>query len=230
MEPRCFCSSSSALTTRRAAPGWRRLALAAALAAGCLGFLGACAEPAIEELSGPIGAGEGGPAVNLSVTLSHPLTDPGGGTIGELSYDGSAFLHYHPDPASDGLHVLANIPPEQLLADLADDGELNRLSADNIVIVLTRIVGRPDTPCRFQAALLARDRGYEILAAGDRRNDQGLGLHQVNLVRAHDSVAQRFYCAQLRDPFGIQINVFTADEAHQVWQILHHVLNTLAKR
>jgi hypothetical protein len=121
----------------------------------------------------------------------------------------------------------ANVAPEILLADFADDGMIDDISGDEVVMIMTRIIGRPDTPCRFQAALLARDHGYEIDKSGDRKNDNGLELHQVNLKNDKIPEHQRFYCFQLKKPFGIQINVFTVDEEHQDWRQVFHLLNSV---
>ena len=46
--------------------------------------------------------------------------------------------------------------------------EVDLQDGDDIVVFYTRIVGRPDTPCRFQAAIQARDEDFKILESGDR--------------------------------------------------------------
>jgi hypothetical protein len=188
-----------------------------------------CSEPAEDQLHGSIGSGSGGPDIDGTQLMSHDWTDPDGAKIGTFQYDASAFLHYHPDPTDDALHVVANVAPEVLLADLADDGIINDVSDGEVLMIMTRTVGRPDTPCRFQAALLARDDGYEVKKSGDRKNAISLELHQVNLRNDKLHESQRFFCFQLKKPFGIAINVITADEAHQNWRQVFLVLNSVDK-
>jgi hypothetical protein len=200
-----------------------------AAAALCALVTMGCSEAGEGGLHGKLGTGSGGPDIDRNQLVSHDWTDPEGKAIGSFNYDASQFLHYHPDPKDDSLHVVANVPVEVLLADIADDGLINDIAADEVLMVMTRIIGRPDTPCRFQAALLARDEGYEIQDSGDRKNAKNLELHQVNLKNEKIGVHQRFYCWQLKDPFGVQINVFTADDEHQDWRQVFHVLNSVDK-
>ena len=190
-------------------------------------LLAACAQPAEEQLHGKLRNGSGGPDIDETQLMSHIWADSDGKEIGSFEYDASVFLHYHPDPDNDALHVVANITPDVLIADLADDGIINNISVDEVLMIMTRIVGRPDTPCRFQAALQARDQRYKILASGDRKNNRGLELHQVNLRNKKLPASQRFYCFELKKPFGIQINVFTADEEHQDWREVLALLNSV---
>ena len=201
--------------------------MVAALLSALTGF--GCSEPAEDQLHGKIGTGSGGPEIDETQLLPHDWAGPDGDEIGIFEYDASQFLHYHPDPEDDALHVVANITPDVLIADLADDGIINDISGDEVLMIMTRTVGRPDTPCRFQAALLARDEGYDVKASGDRKNSNGLELHQVNLRNEKLPASQRFYCFELKKPFGIQINVFTADEKHQDWRVVFALLNSVDK-
>jgi hypothetical protein len=201
--------------------------LATILLAGALALLPGCAEEE-PELKGELGPGSGGPDVDANFVAGHDWTDPDGDSIGMFEWDASQFLHFHPDPEDESLHVVANVAPEVLLADLAD-GSLDELQDDEVVMLMSRIVGRADTPCRFQAALLARDEDYEITASGDRRNDQKLELHQVNLHNNAIPAHQRFYCFQLRDPFGIDINVITRGRESQDWEQVFYLLNSVDK-
>jgi len=200
---------------------WFRLATAGIVS------LAACAQPEEEQLHGKIGKGSGGPEIDETRLVPHSWTGPKGNKIGTFSYDESVFLHYHPDPDNDALHIVANVTPDVLLADLADDDIINNISAGEVLMIMTRTAGRPDTPCRFQAALLARDQQYEILASGDRKNSGELELHQVNLSNKKLSASQRFYCFLLKDPYGVQINIITADEEHQDWREVLRVLNSV---
>ena len=185
------------------------MALAAAVAAGCMAME--------DELDGPLGPGQGGPAVDTAALEQHNLTAADGQIIGVLQFDPGYYFHIHCDPddftncqlesTGDVVHVLAAITGDVQLA-------------------ITRIVGRPDTPCRFQAAVLARDEGYEILGSGDRTNDRGLEFHQVNLENERLPAAQRFYCAKLHQRIGVQISVFSVLEEVQEYLQVHFVLNS----
>ena len=186
---------------------------------------GACNEQAEEELKGKIGPGEGGPAVS-DTPSEHFVRNSASQIIGLYRYDDSFFLHDHPDPDNESLHVLATLTLVEIIVDLADDGELNGLTGSDTVIFITRIIGRPDTPCRFQAAVQARDEGFEILASGDRSNDQNLDFHQVNLSKG--TIHQRFYCTKLRQNLGVAFNVFTAAAEVQEYLQVHSLLNSVA--
>ncbi len=185
------------------------LTLAASLAAGCMAME--------DELDGPLGPGQGGPTVDTAALEQHDLTTAAGQIIGVLQFDPGYYFHIHCDPddftncqlesTGDFVHTLAAITGDVQLA-------------------ITRIVGRPDTPCRFQAALLARDESYEILGSGDRTNDQGLEFHQVNLENERLPAAQRFYCAKLHQRIGVQISVFSVLEEVQEYLQVHFVLNS----
>ena len=204
--------------------------VAALLLAGLLALAG-CEGADDFELEGELGPGSGGSDVNPAALASHDLMNFSGETvIGTMQYDSSVLLHFHPDPENEALHVIANITPEQLIADLADDGVLNGFAGDDVAIFITPIVGRADTPCRFQAALLARDEKYSIQGSGDRKTDSGRDLHQVNLIKPSIPQTQRFYCYELDDPFGAQLNVIAMDAQHQEWLVVHAVLNSIAKQ
>ena len=197
------------------------LLLLSAVATGC--------GPQEEELSGRIGAGSGGPAVTGPFEL-HTLQSGDGTTIGEFGYDSPGFflLDNHPIPEMPELHLVATITPAAFLIDLADDGNINSLASGDVVIVATRISGRPDTPCRYQAAVQARDEGYKIMASGDVKNANGVEFHQVNLRKG--ALRQRFYCADLRLNSGVMFNIFTPSSAEQDFLQTHYVLNSVVRQ
>ncbi|MCH8883138.1 MAG: hypothetical protein IIA41_06525 [SAR324 cluster bacterium] len=176
-------------------------ALAAAIGGGCMAME--------DELDGPLGPGQGGPTVDTAALEQHDLTAADGQIIGVLQFDPGYYFHFHfrPYPMADVRHILATI-------------------TGDVLLTITRIVGRPDTPCRFQAAVLARDEGYEILGSGDRTNDRGLEFHQVNLENERLPAAQRFYCAKLHQRIGVQISVFSVLEEVQEYLQVHFVLNS----
>ncbi len=187
--------------------------LLAGLAAGC------SQEPEEEELGGEIGPGSGGAAVTEGTVTSDPIETRGGTLLGNLVYDGGYWTPVFIGGSEDTvLYVYEN----------AEDG---------LTLSALRIGGRPDTPCRFAAALLARDQGYQILAAGDVVNSEGLEFHQVNLVG--NGIAQRFFCTELQPKLGVEISVAAviADPQHPdtgttgniEFEQVHHVLNSLEK-
>jgi hypothetical protein len=203
------------------------------LAVAALAFalaLAGCGDVEDYNLEGELGDGTGGPAVNEDALVSHDLTNLALDTvIGTIAYDSTAFVHYHPDPEDESLHVIANIAPEQIIADFLDDGVLNDFSGDDIAIFVTPIIGRADTPCRFQAAVLARDENYKIKGSGDRKTNTGQELHQVNLAKASIPLTQRFYCYELIGEFGAQLNVVAVDDEHQDWRVVFAVLNSVVR-
>lgn len=175
--------------------------LAVALLAGCM------PAPPQEELDGPIGPGEGGTPVSESTVETLPLLTPAGTTLGEFDLDTgyweTTFTGGEEDPLYYGF-------------ENGDDG---------LVMALLRISGRPDTPCRFDAAILARDEGFTILAAGDVTNDQGLEFHQVNLENG--DVAQRFFCVELLNHLGVQFSITGVVAETVSYEQVHYVLNAV---
>ncbi|MFI5401150.1 MAG: hypothetical protein ACHQZQ_08890, partial [SAR324 cluster bacterium] len=92
-------------------------------------------------------------------------------------------------------------------------------------IAMTHIAGRPDTPCRFSAATLARDSGFDIGDTGFRSNAQGQKLYQVNLSSPGAYAA--LFCADLSEDTGAQFSV-VADSSDKVsWLQVYAVLNSI---
>lgn len=174
------------------------IAVAALLLA--LGLLSACgSDKQKDSLDGPIGPGAGGPAVGPGTPAT--LTKPDGTVIGGLAYDGVYFTPLPPPPGA-----LTN-------------------SSDGIAIFMTNISGRPDTPCRFNAAVLARDAGYEIGDTGFRTNALGQELYQVNLSSPGSWV--RLFCANLRDNAGMQFAISANAPDKVSWRQVYYVMNSL---
>ena len=183
-------------------PRWPCVSFALAML-GMLLLLASCAPPMeIPELSGPFGPGSGGPPVNPVALVTQPLTS-GGLPLGSLDYDSTYFT-----PIPTGTEVV-------VLSD----------ATGAVVLTVAPISGRPDTPCRFQAALLARDHGYAILAAGDRTNALGLDFHEVDLGPGADF--QRFYCAELKSHLGVLINGISKPTNALGSEQVHLVLNSV---
>jgi hypothetical protein len=185
--------------TLRTWPGWLP-ASAWLLALAVLAAAGC--SPEEDEWSGPFGPGYGGPAVALPAT-GYPLTNADGVKLGRLEADATYF-------------AVAPLPGT-LLALQNPSGEL--------VLLVTEIFGRPDTPCRYTAALLARDEGYTILASGDRVNDNGLEFHQVDLAKGATYLG--LYCTTLRGNAGIQIGGESRNGNRLRNRQVHFVLNSV---
>jgi len=162
---------------------------------------GGCGRPDREELSGPFGPGAGGAGAGTPQFVALSKLD--GSALGALDYWSTSFVEV-PPVAPEVLHLL-------------DVG-------NGIDLRLSRIVGRNDTPCRYQAALLARDSGFTILASGARSNDGGLRFYQVNLSGAF---AMSLYCATLRDNVGIAIATAAAAPSLLEYTDVHFVLNSV---
>ena len=124
-------------------------------------FLTGCGAPEDLQLPATIGAGLEGRDVSEATVQEIPLFNSGGQLIGSLSYDASYFAPLADEP--DAVPALTLVSLE-----------------DTLSLLVLPIVGRPDTPCRFNAARLARDEEYRIKASGDRENANNLDIHQVS--------------------------------------------------
>ena len=158
--------------------------LAGALLTGCGG------EAEDSELPGIFGPGSGGTPVNTATSVSFDFKDASSTPIGTMTYDDN----YFPDvtvalPTTTGLLLVLSTPPAP--------------TGDGLSLVFTRIAGRPDTACRFLAAVLARDQAYTILQSGDRLNSRGLEFHQVDLARGGAGLS--LFCVSLREPVGLMV-------------------------
>jgi len=191
--------------SRRNRAGWIRPCAAAALAAL---LLVACGQDPKPELSGHFGPGSGGPAVTGPfVTL--PVTKASGVVVGYADYDSANLIALGPASSSEF------------------DNLVDNPAAPTMAIALTRITGRPDTPCRFQAAILARDSGYDISKSGDRKNSQGLDFYEVDLKNG--AVHLSLFCVSLRDEVGTAVQVITGDAGLIHSEQVHYILNSIRK-
>ena len=194
-------------------PRWRHGRGRMARALLCLAAVALLSACQIDEegadLSGPIGPGSGGPPVDETRVLTDPITAPDGSTLGSLSHDSGYLTRAFSGSATDETHYI-----------YVD-------ASQSVAVTVTRISGRPDTPCRFSAALLARDEGYAILASGDVANDQNLEFHQVNLVQG--DTFQRFHCTELQSNVGIQISTTSLGGDQLDYEQLHYLLNSVSR-
>lgn len=185
----------------------RALSLALVLAGV---FLTACGEDD-DAPPRPFGPGSGGPPLANPIQ-SRELLDTGGRAFGSVQYHNST-NNFTP--------VVAFHQPSE------SDATMALLAAsDGVQLGFSLISGRPDTPCRFTAALLARDEGYAILGDGaDRINDAGVVFHEVWLVRGSEWV--RLACAQLDGLRGVQVLAQSpAGNRLETLQV-HFVLNSI---
>jgi len=177
------------------------LALAALLLTGCSDN-----KQVEDKLKGKFGPGSGGPALS-GASSPLTLTKADGGAVGTSDYDPAEFA--------------------QVGATETDQIDTLAEATGTLTIAVLRIAGRPDTPCHFQAALLARDDGYKILASGDRKNDLGVKFNQVNLKNGGAYVS--LFCAELSGNSGALFYVLT-DSADKIdWMQVHFILNSVRK-
>jgi hypothetical protein len=176
------------------------LLLASILLAGC------GRDTQKSSLPDTFGDGSGG-TVPIKPGTTLVLTKPDGTPIGQLNFDGNYFV-LRPPGADDGVAV----------AVLASD-------ANTIKIGLTHISGRPDTPCHFQAAVLARDQGYTIGNYGDRTNSTGLKFNQVNL--SSSAIYQALFCVSIRDNAGVMFQAISDSPDKLEWQQVYYIMNTV---
>lgn len=182
--------------------GWGVLLTAALLLSACGG------EQKEDKLHGHFGPGQGtvpaGPGTVINITKAS------GELVGMVNYD-ETFFDVTTGPGSDGE-----------FENLADDAV-----APTIVVSLIRITGREDTPCRFQAAILARDQHYDILESGPRENSNGLDFYQVNLKNGSQRLS--LFCVTLGDDVGTAIQVVTQSAALIKSSQVNYILNTARK-
>jgi len=162
--------------------------LALALLSGCGGGTDLKETP-----KGDLGTGSTGPSLS-STQSTQTLAAPDGTWIGSLTLDLGYFTP---------LYSAAG-PTDDLYALLAS-------SQSSLQLSLVRILGRPDTACRYQAALLARDQGFTTGDAGFKTNQQGLELYQA---RASNNADFRvFTCAKIKGQVGVILSAQASSAA-----------------
>jgi hypothetical protein len=135
----------------------------------------------------PLGPGSGGLAVT---NPSAPQDIPGttSSRIGTFQFDSDYFLFSAQTPTTDDTSA----------------GQLVDRVGDNLLLQLGLIYGRADTPCRFHAALSARDDGFTIEGDTTKRlNDLGVVFYEVLLYKAGEF--RRFDCAELSGNAGVEV-------------------------
>jgi hypothetical protein len=148
------------------------------------------------------------------------LTSPNGAGVGSFQYD----PYVSGSPAT-GFFILSADPPGSTVIGTLTDGST---FASGIAIELAHISGRPDTPCRFTAAVLARDAGYDLGDTGFRKNALGQELYQVNISKPGSYLS--LFCAELSNHAGTQFTV-SADAPDKLsWFEVYGVLNSVNKQ
>lgn len=190
--------------TRHAAVLLVALALAAVLLSGC-------GEDPEEELDGKFGNGNDSAAYTGGPDVEIDLTKSSGSVFGVAEYDSNFFVFVPPEASGDFGTVVDNADE-----DLA-----------TVAVTLIRISGRADTPCRYQAAVLARDEDYTIEESGTRKNAHNIEFYQVNLKKSgtHLSV----FCAQMSGEVGVSVQVIAASSALIKSEQVHFILNSIRK-
>ncbi len=187
---------------------WRALLLILALMLSVT--LTGCEEEE-DELSGPFGPGAGdGPIVTPSALQDLKASDDTT-VFGAFQYD---------DGYWDDKSAAENITDPELYLFWDDP------TFPSLILSFTRISGRPDTPCRYEAAIIARDYGYTILASGDRTNSQGLDFHQVNLSKGTDYY--HLYCATVSGNLGVKITGISLGANKLGNEQVHYILNSVS--
>lgn len=177
------------------------LVLASTLFLGLAGC-GAEEEP---ELSGRFGDGSVGTAVDVDAVETASIRTSSGTAIGSYAYDANYFSD-ETDEDSEAAVLLVS-------------------ESDGLVVRGSTISGRPDTPCRFSAAVMARDDDFDIRDAGERSNSQGLDFYQVNLKRG--STYRSVYCATLQGDLGVFLLAEAEGGSLLKSRQLRYVLNSI---
>ncbi len=183
----------------------------------------------LEEEDSPFGdtfgSGSAGEAVGSNLT-TESLVSSSGVTLGTVQYDSDYFVDVGDtlDTAGTRMLYLFNCTPS-----VDDDLNVTACTASHsnaqLELEFFQISGLPATPCRFQAALLARDEGYDVGDFGDVKNDQGLEFHQVNVSKSGSAV--QFYCTELRSEVGVMVRAESSDKALLDGFQLRAVLNSI---
>ena len=172
-------------------------------------LLFSCAPPPEDELEGALGPGSGGDMVGTNL-VSKDVTKADATVIGTLNYDGDYFTEIpSTDPSADSPLLYSLVGTTQT----------------SLSLVFIRILGRPDTACRYQAALLARDEEYTIDESGLRTNDDDLEIYQVNVHKG--STYKSFFCTELKNNNGLSITITGASKAETSYLQVYAILNSI---
>jgi hypothetical protein len=187
----------------------RAVLRAVALAVLLAGLLAGCGGLAQDKKPRtPFGPGTGGPTSGPYATYDIP--DTANYPFGQLEYDTTYWA-----PIT-GQTPTSTLPNAGVLISMASD----------VSMQLTLIFGRPDTPCRFQAALAARDDGFTIEGDGaDKINALGVDFAEVQLHNGN--VYWRLDCAQLSGNLGVGVLTQTTPTDQRHLNQVHYVLNSI---
>ena len=183
--------------------------------------------PTEDEQPQAIGPGNGGPAVGTATQAT--LRDTDGHKLGTIEYDAAYFVNTTAigTPAAPGPNdpILPDYPIDSATPPAFTMGVVGN-DAEGLHMFLVLIAGRPDTPCRFQAALAARDQGFTIWGDGaDVLNGHGLEFHEVVISRGKLYV--RLDCALLSNNLGIEVITQSTPAGRLGSRQVHFVLNSI---
>ncbi|MFH2130890.1 MAG: hypothetical protein ABIK68_11015 [bacterium] len=175
---------------------------------GTLFLLTTCKEAPEPDITGQFGSGSGGTTVSGAQNRRN-ITKTSGEVIATYAYDAAYFVEIYSAAVSTDPIFLA-------LADIQGEG---------LSLVISRIYGRPDTACRYVAALLARDEGFEIDLTGERENTLGIAFYQVEVHKGSDY--RGLFCAELKDDIGVSLAVRATARAMLASEQIYFILNSL---
>lgn len=175
---------------------------------GIVFLLAACKDAPEPDLTGEFGTGSGGAAVS-GIQSQKNITGTSGEIIATYKYDATFFTEI-PNTVLD---------PDATFLILADTGNTG------LSVVTARIFGRPDTACRYLAALMARDEDFEIDLTGERKNAQSIDFYQVEVHKG--STYRGLFCADLKGNIGVSITVQGTSKAMLSYEQIYFILNSV---
>ena len=174
---------------------------------GIVFLLTTCKDAPKPDITGEFTDGNGGTAVS-ETRLERNITNTSGDVIATYQYDATYFIEIYSATSNADSTLLA-------LTDIGGEG---------LSLVTSRIYGRPDTACRYLAALMARDENFEIDLTGERENAGGIEFYQVELHNG--SVYRGLYCAELKNNTGVAISVQATSWAMLAYKQIYFILNS----
>lgn len=175
----------------------------------CCVTLFACSDIAEEEETASLlGNGSGGVAVSANL-ITRDITKSSGELIGTYQYDGDVFLEVFSAASS----------AETVFLILSD------ITGSTITVTAGRIIGRPDTACRYQAAVMARDLDYEIEDTALKKNAEDIEFYKVSVSKSGAYVD--LYCATLSDQIGVSFIVSSSSVEAPQFQQVFSLLNSV---
>ena len=174
----------------------------------CFLLLVACSDVPEEETASAMGNGSGGRSTGLNL-VTRDITKVSGEVIATYQYDGDVFTEI----------FSAASTAETIFLILTD------ITGSDISITSARIIGRPDTACRYQAAVLARDQNFEIEDTTLKTNASGIEFYHVSIRKSADY--RDLYCASLSDQIGVSFTITASSAEFLRYQQVYFLLNSV---